>query len=95
MVRALISAGANFTTANRYGVTPLLQASRTGDAPIIAELLKAGAKVSRSVHPEGETPLMAASRTGNLGAVELLLEADSDVECHRQLSTGNGADVGR
>src|SRR5215467_4265181 len=28
MVRALIAAGANFTTANHYGVTPLLEASR-------------------------------------------------------------------
>src|SRR5262249_31738886 len=31
MVRALIAAGANFVTPNRYGVTPLLEASRTGD----------------------------------------------------------------
>ena len=65
-------------TLNRYGVTPLLQASRTGDTPMIAELLKAGADVKKSVHPEGETPLMAASRTGKLDAVELLLEAGSD-----------------
>src|SRR5437867_6709968 len=78
MVSALIAAGANFITPNRYGVTPLLQASRTGDTPMIGELLRAGADVRRSVHPEGETPLMAASRTGKLGAVELLLEAGSD-----------------
>src|SRR5204863_9171025 len=56
----------------------LLEASRTGDTPIIAELMKAGADVRRSVHPEGETALMAASRTGRLDAVELLLEAGSD-----------------
>jgi ankyrin repeat protein len=79
MVRALISAGANFITANHYGVTPLLEASRAGDTPIIGELLKAGADVGRSVHPEGETPLMAAARTGKLDAVDLLLEAGSDV----------------
>src|SRR5262249_12669259 len=35
MVRALISAGANFITANHYGVTPLLEASRAGDTPVI------------------------------------------------------------
>jgi ankyrin repeat protein len=44
----------------------------------MAELLKAGADVKRSVHPEGETPLMAAARTGKLDAVELLIEAGSD-----------------
>src|SRR6187455_920263 len=31
MTRALLSAGAASDAANRYGVTPLLQASRTGD----------------------------------------------------------------
>ena len=41
MVRALVAAGANLNTPNRYGVTPLLEASRTGDTPMIAELLKA------------------------------------------------------
>jgi len=55
-----------------------LEASRTGDTPIIAELLKVGADVKRAVHPEGETPLMAAARTGKVDAVELLLEAGSD-----------------
>ena len=58
--------------------SPLLQASRTGDTPMIAELLKAGADVKKSIHPEGETPLMAASRTGKLDAVALLLKAESD-----------------
>jgi uncharacterized protein len=79
MARALLGAGANFTTANHYGVTPLLQASRTGDAPMIAELMKAGADVKRAVHPESETPLMAAARTGRMDAIELLLEAGADV----------------
>jgi uncharacterized protein len=79
MARALIGAGANFAKPNRYGITPLLQASRNGDAAMIAELLKVGANVRNADHPEGETPLMAAARTGHIGAVELLLEAGSDV----------------
>jgi len=78
MAQALLGSGANFVAANKYGVTPMLQASRTGDAAMIAELMKAGADVKRSVHPEGETPLMAAARTGKVGAVEMLLEAGSD-----------------
>ncbi len=32
MVKALIAAGAKADIANNYGVTPLLDASRTGDA---------------------------------------------------------------
>ena len=43
MARALIAAGAAVNTPNHYGITPLLQASRSGDAPLVAALLKAGA----------------------------------------------------
>jgi uncharacterized protein len=78
MVRALIAAGAAADPVNHYGVTPLLQASRTGDAPVMAALLKAGASAT-ATHPDGETPLMAAARTGNVDAVRLLLEAGADV----------------
>jgi ankyrin repeat protein len=78
MTRALLGAGAAADAANHYGVTPLLQASRTGDATIMAALLKAGASAVRT-HPDGETPLMAAARTGNVEAVRLLLEAGANV----------------
>ena len=54
--------------ANDYGVTPLLQASRTGDAAMVDLLLQAGANPARA-HPEGETPLMAAARSGSVPAV--------------------------
>src|SRR5437868_2401290 len=33
MTKALLAAGAAVDTANHYGVTPLLQASRNGDVP--------------------------------------------------------------
>jgi uncharacterized protein len=78
MARALIAAGAKVDTPNRFGVTPLLQASRGGDAPLIDVLLKAQASVSLS-HPDGETPLTAASRAGRIEAVKLLLEAGAAV----------------
>ena len=39
-VNALISAGANVNAGNRYGVTPLLLAVTTGNAPITQALLK-------------------------------------------------------
>jgi ankyrin repeat protein len=78
MVRALLAAGASVKISNRYGVTPLLEASRTGDAPMIAELLKAGADAKQALQPDGETPLMAAARTGHVDAVTSLLKAGAD-----------------
>jgi ankyrin repeat protein len=78
MARALIDAVAPINTPNHYGITPLLQASRSGDAPLIAALLKAGADFAVT-HPDGETPLMAASRTGHADAVRLLLQAGANV----------------
>ena len=78
LFRSLIAAGAKLETANKYGVTPLLQAARTGDAATMDVLLKAGAD-PKHAHPEGETPLMAASKSGHVDAVKLLLAKGVDV----------------
>ena len=51
MTRALLAAGAKVNTANRYGVTPLLQASRTGAAPVMQALIRAGAEAKPMVRP--------------------------------------------
>jgi ankyrin repeat protein len=88
MVESLLAAGASLDVANRYGVTPLLQASRAGDAPIIEALLEGGANVELA-HPDGETPLMAAARVGRIDAVKVLLDhgADPNVQDLFQLQT--------
>ena len=52
MVKTLTAAHANANVANKYGVTPLIQASRTGDAAIVKALLDGGADVALA-HPEG------------------------------------------
>jgi ankyrin repeat protein len=78
MAQALIAAGAAVNTPNHYGITPLLQASRSGNTPLVAALLKAGADHAAR-HPDGETPLMAASRSGRVEAVRLLLDAGANV----------------
>ena len=78
MAQALIAAGATTGAANKYGVTPLLQASRTGATPVVQALLRAGAD-AKQTHPEGETALMAASYAGSLDSVKLLLEAGAEV----------------
>ena len=72
MLSALIEAGADLNAGNRLGVTPLLQAARTGDARMIRLLLDGGASPDAAVL-EGETPLMSAARTGSIDAVNLLL----------------------
>jgi ankyrin repeat protein len=70
--------GANANTPNRYGITPLLQAARSGDAALVGALLKAGPTLAVT-HPDGETPLMAASRSGHPMPCKLLARAGADV----------------
>ena len=52
IARALIAAKAAVDTPNDFGVTPLLEASRNGDAAMVDLLLRSGADPKRS-HPEG------------------------------------------
>jgi ankyrin repeat protein len=78
MAQTLLSAGAKVDAPNNFGVTPLLQASSTGDVPVISVLLRAGADASLA-HPDGEAPLMAAARAGRVEAVRMLLEAGANV----------------
>jgi hypothetical protein len=72
---------------NGIGMTPVLQASRYGDVPIVRTLLVHGADVEHSVR-DGETPLMAAARSGNHDAVQLLLERGSVSERLQGVSYG-------
>ena len=76
LVRVLIGAGADVNAANRYGITPLIEASRLGSTPLIDALLKAGANPNVKL-PEDETPLMAGA--GNLEAVKLFIARAADV----------------
>ena len=78
MTRALIAAGANPNLSNKYGITPLLQASRTG-ADESSRRCCGPVRIHALAHPEGETPLMAAAFAGSLPTVRLLLEANADV----------------
>jgi ankyrin repeat protein len=78
LTKALVAAGAKVDAANRYGVTPLLQASRTGDVALMEILLAAGANPQLSLE-DGETPLMASARAGRVDAVRLLLAKGADV----------------
>jgi uncharacterized protein len=78
IVKALISAGANVNTRNRYGTAPLVLAATTGNVSVTKALLKAGADFRISV-PETGNDLVTAARTGNPDVIKLLLTAGSDV----------------
>ncbi len=78
LVGQLLRAGANPTIANRYGISPLLEACLNGDAALIETLVNAGADPN-TAQPEGETALMTAARTGNVEAVKALIDHGAHV----------------
>ena len=73
LVDRLLGAGADPKKANRYGISPLLEACENGDAAVIGKLLSAGADPN-SAQPEGETALMTAARTGDTESVGTLID---------------------
>ena len=85
-VDLLLIAGANASTANRYGVTPLWLASVNGNATIVERLLAAGADPKTPRTDSGETLLMIAARSGHIDVMQVLLKHDVNVnaaENHR------------
>jgi ankyrin repeat protein len=78
MARLLLDAGANVGAETRLGeLTPLFMASKSGYAPIIDMLVKAGADVN-SQTTIGTTALMMAAASGSADAVSVLLDAGAD-----------------
>ncbi|HTQ99787.1 MAG TPA: ankyrin repeat domain-containing protein [Candidatus Acidoferrum sp.] len=76
LVQLLLDAHADANAANELGITPLLQASRNGNAVIITALLAHGAKLDPTPHTE--PALMSAARAGNVDAVKVLLKAGAN-----------------
>jgi uncharacterized protein len=79
LAKMLLYAGANVKATTRIGgYTPLLIASRDGDAAMIDTLLGAGADAN-SATANGTTALMLASASGSVDAVKALLAKDAKV----------------
>src|SRR5919198_1015198 len=79
MAKILVYAGANVKATTRIGgYTPLLIASRDGDAQMIETLLAAGADAN-SATTNGTTALMLASAAGRVDAVKALLAKTANV----------------
>ena len=79
MAKILLYAGANVKATTRIGgYTPLLIASRDGDAPMIETLLASGADAN-SATTNGTTALMLASAAGHVDAVKALLAKNANI----------------
>ena len=82
LARMLLFAGANPKATTRLGgYTPLLLASRTGNAAVMAVLVGAGtdAETANATTVNGTTALMLAAASGKPEAVTLLLDKGANV----------------
>jgi len=79
MADLLIRAGANVSSANREGVTPMQLAAMNGNAAMLVKLIKAGANPNAPLTESGDTALMMAARTGKTEALRVLVEAGANV----------------
>jgi ankyrin repeat protein len=80
MTSVLIYAGANLEATTRLGAfTPLLIASRAGNAGVVGILMEAGADASRRT-TTGETALHLAAASGRVEGVSAILAHRPDVD---------------
>ncbi len=86
LAEMLLYAGANVKAATRLGATtPLLLASKTGNAAMVERLLDADGDAN-GASSLGITPLMFAAASGGTDAVAILLARGADI---------NAAEIGR
>lgn len=76
--KLLLDAGADLHSVDHEGWTPLHEASRSGQAEIVVELLSRGADVTAK-DSNGFPPLCWAAKYGKVAAVKALLAAGADV----------------
>jgi ankyrin repeat protein len=90
MAEVLLYAGANVKAATRLGsYTPLVLASRNGNAILVDTLLKAGADANATTST-GASALMLAAASGSADAVRLLLDSGAEVNA-KESSQGQTA----
>jgi ankyrin repeat protein len=75
--RLLLAAKADPNAANAGGDTPLMEATRSGDAELVALLIGAGARVNAS-NTAGSAPLLHAAQFGLQEIATILLDAHAD-----------------
>ncbi len=79
MAKMLLYAGANVRASTRLGAfTPLILASKCGQASMVSTLLEAGANPNEST-TNGTTALMLAAASGSVDAVTTLLDRGASI----------------
>ena len=79
MIDRLLRAGADPNGALRLGETPLMAASRSGNADAVKLLIARGADVNARESSRGQTALMWAVSQRHAQVVRVLLENRADV----------------
>jgi ankyrin repeat protein len=80
MVNLLVAKGAEVNVRSRAGFTPLSQAARVGNEPVVSVLLRAGADPNAIEGMTGATPLHLAAMRGHGSIVQALLRARAAVD---------------
>lgn len=76
-IQIMIKKGADVNVKGSNGITPLMWASRTGNA--LVEMLDAKANIEAKDDVRGYTPLMYAVEAGNTYALDTLIKAGANV----------------
>jgi ankyrin repeat protein len=69
----------NVNAKDRYGHTPLINASREGQKDFVQDLLRRGADITASSE-KGKTPLHYAAANGHTDIVRMLVERGAEVD---------------
>lgn len=73
--RLLLAKGAEYDPVDSNGATPLWLAAGKGNADLVRELLKAGAKVDVTPNDDIRQPIHQAARNGHVEVARILLDA--------------------
>jgi cytohesin len=80
MVKLLVAHHAEVNVRNRAGATPLAEAARVGNEPVVNVLLQAGADANGIEAATAVTPLHLAAARGHAPIVEALLRSHATVD---------------
>ena len=88
VARALVDSGADVNAADRYGLTPLMNAAGSGALDIAALLVSSGARVDAATE-DGQTALMIAAGKGHREIAALLLDAGANPNARTRRKMNN------
>jgi ankyrin repeat protein len=93
IIKLLLDKRADANAAAASGVTPLMEAARSGSADAVRLLLANGARSTRANPARGQTALMWAVSRQHPDIVKVLIENHADV--HARTGDASGADDAR